>query len=74
MPAEALILLGMFAGGALGGLLSRWVPLSGWVALLAQGTTRSQVVLTIEQSQEYRTRLVDRLYTTLLGRPAWKQL
>ena len=43
--------------------------LSGWVALLAQGTARSQVVLTIEQSQEYRTRLVDRLYMTLLGRP-----
>lgn len=33
MPPEALILLGMFAGGALGGLLSRWVPISGWAAL-----------------------------------------
>jgi hypothetical protein len=34
MPAEALILLVMFAGGALGGLLSRWLPLSGWAALV----------------------------------------
>lgn len=25
--------LGLFAGGALAGLLSRWAPLSGWVAL-----------------------------------------
>lgn len=33
MPAETLILLGMFAGGALAGLLSRWGPLSGWAAL-----------------------------------------
>jgi len=28
------------------------------------------VVFAIEQSQEYRTRLVDHLYSTLLGRPA----
>ena len=33
MSAEALILLGMFGGGALGGLLARWGPLSGWAAL-----------------------------------------
>ena len=33
MPEEAVILLGMFAGGALAGLLSRWMPTSGWAAL-----------------------------------------
>jgi hypothetical protein len=31
--AEILIVLGLFAGGALAGLLSRWGPLSGWAAL-----------------------------------------
>jgi hypothetical protein len=30
---EVLFLLGMFGGGALVGLLSRWGPLSGWLAL-----------------------------------------
>jgi hypothetical protein len=44
--------------------------LSGWVTLLTQGTPRSQVAAAIEQSQEYRTRLVDNLYTSLLARPA----
>jgi uncharacterized delta-60 repeat protein len=44
--------------------------LSGWVTLLAQGTPRTQVAAAIEQSKEYRTRLVDNLYTTLLARPA----
>ena len=44
--------------------------LSGWVAWLAQGAARSQVALGIEQSPEYRTRLVDGFYSTLLGRPA----
>src|SRR5438552_119633 len=44
--------------------------LSGWVTLLTQGTPRSQVAAAIEQSQEYRTRLVDHLYSTLLARPA----
>jgi hypothetical protein len=33
MLEEALILVGMFAGGAVLGLLSRWGPLSGWAAL-----------------------------------------
>jgi len=44
--------------------------MSGWVTLLTQGTPRTQVAAAIEQSQEYRTRLVDSLYTTLLARPA----
>ena len=30
---ETLLMLGLFAGGALAGLLSRWGPLSGWAAL-----------------------------------------
>lgn len=33
MTPEALILLGMFAGGALAGPLSWWGPPSGWAAL-----------------------------------------
>jgi hypothetical protein len=37
---------------------------------MAQGTTRAQVALDIEQSAEYRTRVVESLYATLLGRPA----
>jgi len=34
MTAEMLLLLGMFACGALVGLLSKWGPRSGWVALV----------------------------------------
>jgi hypothetical protein len=30
---ETLLMLGLFACGALAGLLSRWGPLSGWAAL-----------------------------------------
>jgi hypothetical protein len=30
---ETVLMLGLFACGALAGLLSRWGPLSGWVAL-----------------------------------------
>jgi hypothetical protein len=30
---ECLLMFGLFAGGALAGLLSRWGPLSGWAAL-----------------------------------------
>jgi len=46
--------------------------LSGWVTLLTTKTVPGtfSVVMAIEQSQEYRTRLVDNLYTTLLARPA----
>jgi hypothetical protein len=33
MPGEVLSLFGMFAGGALAGLLARWGPVSGWAAL-----------------------------------------
>jgi hypothetical protein len=33
MLAEVLLMLGMFVGGALVGLLARWGPLSGWAAL-----------------------------------------
>jgi hypothetical protein len=33
MTAEALLPLGLFASGALAGLLARWGPLSGWAAL-----------------------------------------
>jgi hypothetical protein len=36
MSAEALdvlLMLGLFAAGALAGLLTRWGPLSGWAAL-----------------------------------------
>ncbi len=33
MNPEMVLLLGVFAGGALAGLLSRWAPLSGWAAL-----------------------------------------
>jgi hypothetical protein len=32
--AGALFVLGIFGGGALVGLLSRWGPLSGWAALV----------------------------------------
>ena len=33
MPSEALFLLGMFCGGAVAGVLSGRLPLSGWAAL-----------------------------------------
>jgi len=33
MSAENLFVLGLFACGALAGLLARWGPLSGWAAL-----------------------------------------
>jgi hypothetical protein len=33
MTTEFLVLLGMFGFGALAGFLSRWGPLSGWMAL-----------------------------------------
>ncbi len=33
MTDEFYLVLGLFASGALAGLLSRWGPLSGWVAL-----------------------------------------
>jgi hypothetical protein len=31
---EIVFILGLFACGAVAGLLSRWGPLSGWVALI----------------------------------------
>jgi hypothetical protein len=33
VEADNLILPGVFAIGLLGGLLSRWMPMSGWAAL-----------------------------------------
>jgi hypothetical protein len=30
---ETLLMLGLFACGALAGVLSRWGPLSGWAAM-----------------------------------------
>ena len=44
--------------------------LTGWVNWMAQGASSARVVQGIEQSTEYRTRVVDNLYATLLGRPA----
>jgi uncharacterized delta-60 repeat protein len=52
--------------------LGRPVDASGlatWTAALAGGATRTQVVLGITASLEYRTRVVDGLYASLLGRP-----
>jgi hypothetical protein len=34
MDSEMLFLLGMYAGGAVLGMLTRWGPLSKWVALI----------------------------------------
>jgi uncharacterized delta-60 repeat protein len=42
--------------------------LPGWVNALSQGASRAQVMQAIEQSAEYRTRLVDSLYLQLLHR------
>jgi hypothetical protein len=33
MTSDVVLVLGLFAGGALAGLLSRSWPLNGWVAL-----------------------------------------
>jgi autotransporter-associated beta strand protein len=44
--------------------------LSGWSASLDQGASRSQVVLAIESSLEYRTIVVQRLYQRFLHRAA----
>ena len=44
--------------------------LPGWVNALSQSASRAQVVQGIEQSTEYRTKLVDTLYLQLLNRPA----
>ena len=33
-PDEIVFILGLFACGAVAGLLSRWGPLSGWAALI----------------------------------------
>jgi autotransporter-associated beta strand protein len=52
-------------------LLGRSVDSAGlasWSGQIDQGTPRSQVVLGIEQSLEYRMDLVDRLYATFLHR------
>jgi autotransporter-associated beta strand protein len=52
-------------------LLGRSVDSAGlvsWSTQIDQGTARSQVVLGIEQSIEYRMDLVDRLYATFLHR------
>jgi sugar lactone lactonase YvrE len=44
--------------------------LASWSTLLNQGVSRTQVVLLIEASLEYRTDVVDALYAQLLHRPA----
>jgi uncharacterized repeat protein (TIGR01451 family) len=44
--------------------------LVGWTAALANGTTRTQVVLAIEASAEYRQNVINNFYVTLLGRAA----
>jgi len=44
--------------------------LPGWVNWLGQGASRAQVTQAIEQSAEYRTKLVDSLYLQFLHRPA----
>src|SRR5439155_9353628 len=54
-------------------LLGRPVDSMGagaWTAWMSQGAGRAQVVLAIEQSVEYRSRLVESLYATYLGRQA----
>jgi virginiamycin B lyase len=44
--------------------------MAGWLSMLGQGATRTDVVIGIETSQEYRLRLIDNLYSTILGRHA----
>src|SRR5207245_1991018 len=44
--------------------------LVNWLGWLRQGASRAQFVQAVEQSQEYRIRLVDSYYLSLLGRPA----
>jgi hypothetical protein len=54
-------------------LLGRTIDTSGlasWNGLLAQGVSRTQVVLGIQSSFEYHTKLVQSWYLTYLGRPA----
>jgi virginiamycin B lyase len=54
-------------------LLQRYADQAGrdyFVGLLNQGVSRSQVVLDIEASPEYRTLAVEQLYQSLLGRSA----
>ena len=44
--------------------------LTYWTNLLNKGTSREQVTLGIQQSVEYRSRLIDSVYETYLGRDA----
>lgn len=44
--------------------------LAYWTNQLNKGTSRQQVTLGIQQSVEYRTRLIDSVYETYLGRDA----
>jgi len=44
--------------------------LTYWTNLLNKGTSRQQVTLGIQQSTEYRSRLIDSVYETYLGRDA----
>ncbi|TMQ30319.1 MAG: DUF4214 domain-containing protein [Planctomycetota bacterium] len=44
--------------------------LPGWVNWLSRGASRAQVVQAIEQSAEYRTKVVDNLYLQFLHRTA----
>jgi hypothetical protein len=44
--------------------------LNYWTNLLNKGTSRQQVTLGIQQSTEYRSRLIDSVYETYLGRDA----
>src|SRR5262249_33942208 len=63
----------LFVAEAYRDLLSREPDpggLAGWSGALDQGLSRSQFVLNIEGSLEYRTDLVQTLYQTFLGRAA----
>jgi RHS repeat-associated protein len=58
--------------GLYGDLLQRSpdpVGLNAWTALLDQGSTAAQVVLGIEESPEYQTKLITQLYGAFLHRP-----
>jgi hypothetical protein len=76
-PLEARVVLdsvqGRFVAQAYRDLLEREataVELGPWVSLLEQGSNRSQVARLIENSLEYETAEVQRLYHTILHRPA----
>src|SRR5207302_3369348 len=62
---------GQFLTSVYQALLGRGVDASGsqgWLGALQRGSTRQQVVQGIQQSGEYRTRVIDQLYQQLLAR------